>query len=184
MERQPPFDIALTYDDYRRMPEGERYELIEGDLRRTPAPKTIHQRISRRIETALTDFVEKNRLGEVFHAPIDVVLSDTSVVQPDILFISAERAGIVEEDFIRGAPDLVIEILSPSTADRDRVSKRRLYARFGVKEYWIVDPDGRTAEVCMHTGRELATHQVYTADMRLESPVLKGVSLDLRRVFL
>ncbi|WP_144440508.1 Uma2 family endonuclease [Limnochorda pilosa] len=177
------YDVALTYDDYRRMPEGERYELLEGDLQLTPAPSPLHQRVSRRIQAALNDHVEKHGLGEVFNAPIDVVLSHTTVVQPDVLFIARERAGIVGAESISAAPDLVIEILSPSSTMRDQVTKRRLYGRYGVREYWIVDPEARSIEVCVHSGRELVTHGVWQAGMEMESPLLEGFRLAVAPIF-
>lgn len=183
MTEERVFDVALTYDDYRRMPEGERYELLEGDLQMTPAPNPRHQRISRRIGVALNEHVEKHALGEVFHSPIDVVLSQTTVVQPDILFISRARSEIVGREAITAAPDLVVEILSPSSTERDRVTKRRLYGRFGVREYWIVDPEARSIEVCVHDGRELVTHGVWQEGMEAESPLLQGFRLAVRPIF-
>lgn len=175
--------IKLTYDDYARMPEGERYELLEGDLQLTPAPSPRHQLVAQRIELALIHHVEGNGLGQVLDAPIDVVLSHTNVVQPDILFIRSDRLGIIGEKYIQGPPDLIVEVLSPSTRERDLVTKRRLYARFGVRELWLVDPDARTIEVCVHTGSDLTTHRMFQNDMRLTSPLLPGLEIELTRVF-
>ena len=135
--------IKFTYTDYLLLPEGDRRELIEGDFYMVPSPSFRHQSISRDISTPLWDYVRTNGLGVVVWAPMDVVLTQESVVQPDILFISNERREIITDNNISGAPDLVVEILSPSTADRDRELKLRLYARHGVREYWIVDPDER-----------------------------------------
>ncbi len=129
-----------TYEDYLKTPEDERYELIEGELLMTPAPIPKHQRISRKIEFILEKYVTENDLGEVFYAPCDVHLDDENVIQPDILFISKDRLNIIGEKNIQGAPDLVIEIISENTAYRDLVQKKRLYSRFGVKEYWIAIP--------------------------------------------
>ncbi|NPV79697.1 MAG: Uma2 family endonuclease [Firmicutes bacterium] len=177
-------DLRLTYEDYCRMPSGERYELVEGDLRKmTPAPSVFHQKVSGRIEKALWRWVEDRDLGEVYHAPIDVVLSEHNVFQPDVLYISRERLGIIKEAYIGGAPDLVVEILSPSTAELDRVTKRQIYSRYGVREFWIVDPDGRSIEVAAHNGRELATVQVYPLGTILESPLLNGFRLKIDEVF-
>ncbi|NPV78710.1 MAG: Uma2 family endonuclease [Firmicutes bacterium] len=177
-------DLRLTYADYCRMPSGERYELVEGDLRKmTPAPSVFHQKVSGRIEKALRHWVENRDLGEVYDAPIDVVLSEHNVVQPDILYVSLERLGIIKEAYIQGAPDLVVEILSPSTAELDRVTKRRIYGRYGVREFWIVDPDGHSIEVAAHNGRELATVQVYPPGTTLESPLLDGFRLEIDEVF-
>lgn len=167
-----PPELRLTYEDYCRMPPGERYELLEGDLRKmTPAPSVLHQKVSGGIEKALRQWVDGHSLGEVYDAPIDVVLSEHNVVQPDILYT------------IQGAPDLVVEILSPSTVELDRGTKRRLYARYGAREYWIVDPDGRSIEVTSHNGRELATVQVYPSGTTLASPLLKEFVLEIDWVF-
>ena len=175
--------IKFTYADYRNTPEDERYELIDGELIMASAPRIIHQRTERKLVTPLDTFVEQNGLGEIFYAPTDVVLSDTDVVQPDILFVSNERAHIITEDNIRGAPNLVIEILSPSTAERDRTLKRALYAKHGVQEYWQVDTDARTIAVLTlaENGFELA--EVYGEGQTLASPLLPGFALDLDLVF-
>lgn len=178
-----PRRVMLTYEDYCRMPSGNRYELVEGDIRMTPSPSVFHQRISRRIEKVLLEWVERHELGEVLHAPIDVVLSEHNVVQPDILYVARERLGIIKEANIQGAPDLVVEILSPSTAEWDRVTKRRVYARFGVREFWIVDPEGRNIEVCVFRDCELKTFQVYPPGTRLSSPLLNDFTLDVAEVF-
>ena len=175
--------IRFTYEDYRNTPEDKRYELIDGELLLVPAPRTVHQRISGKIQFYLMSFVIKQSLGEVFYAPIDVVFSDTDVLQPDILFISTDRFGIITEDNIQGAPDLVIEILSPSTADRDRTFKSSLYALHGVGEYWIVDPDAQTAEVFTLGERGFERIATYGAGDVLTSPSLEGFELNLTEVF-
>ena len=142
MVKQEIQSSRLTYEDYLQFPDdGKRHEIIEGDHYMTPAPRTKHQRISRRLLVALSGFAASRRLGEVFAAPFDVVLSDENVVQPDLLFVSAARADIVTEDNVQGAPDLIVEILSESSRKKDEVTKRKLYERFGVQEYWIVDPE-------------------------------------------
>jgi Uma2 family endonuclease len=130
----------LTVEDYRATPEGSRYQLIEGELFMAPAPNMFHQSISGRIYRLLADFVERHSLGEIYYAPCDVYLSDHDVVQPDVLFVARANLGILREDGVHGAPDLVIEVLSPATAQLDKKSKRRIYARAGVKEMWLVDP--------------------------------------------
>ena len=175
--------VKFTYADYRNTPEDERYELIDGELIMASAPRIIHQRTERKLVTLLDTFVDRNGLGEIFYAPTDVVLSDTDVVQPDILFVSNERAHIITEDNIRGAPNLVIEILSPSTAQRDRTLKRALYAKHGVQEYWQVDTDAHTIAVLTlaDNGFELAA--VYGEGQTLASPLLPGFALDLDLVF-
>ena len=172
MAKQEVHSTHLTYDDYLQFPDdGKRHEIIEGDHYMTPAPRTKHQRVSGRLFVALSGFTASRRLGEVFAAPFDVVLSDANVVQPDLLFVSAARAAIVTEDNIQGAPDLVVEILSESSRKKDEVTKRKLYERFGVQEYWIVDPEleivkvfkltqhgyGRASELSKETNDVLTT---------------------------
>ncbi len=142
------------------MPEdGKRYEAIDGDLYVTPAPKPRHGRIAYELVQALHPLLVRPGHGCVFFAPIGVEFPDTEEgVQPDILFIANERLDIIGEDWIRGAPDLVIEILSPSTARRDRTLKLNLYQRQGVAEYWIVDPETKTVEVWVPGATEPATY--------------------------
>ena len=133
--------IRLTYEDYRDTPEDARYELIDGELILAAAPRTTHQGLQRRIGWRMAQLADENDLGEVFFSSTDVVLSETDVVQPDLIFISKERARIIAEEAVFGAPDLIIEILSPSTVARDMGYKRDLYERHGVKEYWMADVD-------------------------------------------
>ena len=176
--------IKFTYKDYKSLPESEtkRYELLEGELIVVPSPTTYHQQISRRMEFLLLKHVEANDLGEVLNAPLDVVLSGEDVVQPDILFISRERSNIITEE-IKGPPDLIIEILSPGTEDYDRGYKKTLYARHGVKEYWIVDPEAKTVELFSLGEKGFELHRAYKGTERLGSPLLKGLAIDLRKVF-
>ncbi|MEA3485528.1 MAG: Uma2 family endonuclease [Candidatus Aerophobetes bacterium] len=176
--------IKFTYKDYKNLPESEtkRYELIEGELIMVPSPVTYHQRISRRLEFLLEDFVRKNRSGEIFYAPYDVHLGD-NVVQPDILFVSKEHSYVIITEEIKGAPDLVIEILSPATAERDRTIKRALYARYGVREYWIVDPEEKTIQVLTLKKEGYETSGIYKMQDTLNSPLLSGLSINLNEIF-
>lgn len=131
----------LTYDDYALIPsDGQRHEILDGVHVMSPAPKTKHQRIVSRFDRSLGAFVDDNGLGEVFVAPFDVVLSEYDTIQPDIVFVADARLDIVDEDNCKGAPDLVVEVLSSSTRRRDLIDKRRTYETFGVAEYWVVDP--------------------------------------------
>lgn len=173
----------LTYSDYCRLPPGQRYELIEGDISMPPSPSTVHQRISRRLEMALVAWAEGGGFGEVFDAPYDVVLSDRNVVQPDILYVSRERSSIVTATNVRGAPDLVIEVLSPSQEDWDRVIKRTVYAGYGVREYWLVDPTFRTVEVLARDGRDLRSLGIYGVHDVMSGVLLPGFSLDIGMLF-
>jgi Uma2 family endonuclease len=136
--------VVWTYADYCELPDDRnRYEILEGELVVNPAPNTGHQRAVGGLYLFLRNHVRRSRLGEVFLAPYDVLLSDTTVVQPDLLFVARERLAIVLPAHVVGPPDLVIEVLSPSTANRDQGLKRDLYARFGVPHYWLADPVGR-----------------------------------------
>jgi Uma2 family endonuclease len=131
-----------TYDEYCRLPEdGRFYEVIGGNLYMSPAPRPIHQEIVYRLVRHLGPFVEQNKLGKIYFAPIDVILPDlASPVQPDLLFIAQERLHIVKEQYIEGVPDLIVEVLSPTNPYHDRRIKYDLYAEAGVREYWLVDP--------------------------------------------
>ena len=177
--------IKYTYRDYINLPESETdlYELIDGELYMVPAPTPMHQTVSGNVYSAMRDFVSRRDLGAVFYSPIDVVLSDHDVVQPDIIFISKDRLGIVTERNVRGAPDLVIEILSPSTAERDRTIKRARYLRFGVREYWLVDIQAKSIEVLKAGQDEFETVRVYTQGSVLVSPVLEGFGMEIQSVF-
>src|SRR5262245_32396106 len=137
---EPIRSLPLTYDDYLRLPEdGPRYELIEGDLLMTPAPTVTHQTLLGRFHLAIGNFLASSPIGRVLLAPTDVVLSPTDVVQPDLLFISEAHYDRITDPGILGPPDLVIEILSEDSRKRDEVTKLRLYAKFGIPEYWIAD---------------------------------------------
>src|SRR4030066_711644 len=173
----------FTYEDYLKTPDDKRYELIGGELLMTPSPVPKHQRISRKIEFMLEKFVTENDLGEIFHAPCDVHLDDENVVQPDILFISKDRLNIIGEKNIEGAPDLAIEILSESTAYRDLIQKKKLYSRFGVKEFWIVIPGEVSIEVYILKDNTYLLHRAYAKNEVLESPYLKGFKIELKGIF-
>jgi len=145
--------VVLTYRDYAALPaDGRRYELHDGGLSVTPAPNTAHQRAVTRLLRILADHVERHGLGEVLISPIDCILSDTTVVQPDLVFVDQGKADLVSDRGIEGAPTLVIEVLSPSTSRIDRSIKLQLYARHRIQFYWIVDLDGRRLEAHVLTG--------------------------------
>jgi Uma2 family endonuclease len=176
--------LKFTVDEYMTVPPPERrFQLLDGEMILVPSPTSKHQRISLILSLALHQFVSLHCLGEVWYAPLDVILSICDVVQPDILFVSNERADIVTEANIQGAPDLVVEILSPSTARYDLGYKRVLYSEKGVLEYWIVDPEAETIEVMAAGDRGLATHALYHRGDTLTSPLLEGLSINLEQVF-
>jgi Uma2 family endonuclease len=147
----------------------------------TPAPGVPHQRASRKLERVLDEHATRNHLGEVFDAPIDVVLSDEDVVQPDIIFISTARKEIITTKNIQGAPDLAVEILSSSTATIDRGTKLRLYERSGVREYWIVDLAAGTMEV--HEFGSPRRTRIYKEGQSFESAILPGLAVQLDDIF-
>ena len=174
----------FTYQDYLNLPQdGSQYQLIEGELIMTPAPKIIHQEVSKALFLKLVDFVEKHQNGKIFYAPCDVYFDEHNVVQPDILFISSKNLNIITEDNIKGAPDLIIEILSPSSAYYDLITKKELYQKFGVKEYWIVDPMRRWMELYHLQKGQFKLTQHLEKTGRLKSNILKGFTLILQDIF-
>lgn len=175
--------VLLTYEDYCRTPDDVRYELIEGELLIMPSPNVYHQEISGRLERMLWYWIEPRGLGRTFHAPLDVVLSEHDVVQPDILYVSRDRLEIIKEANVWGAPDLVAEIISSSTSERDRVKKRRVYALYGVEELWLVDPENKTVEVAFHHEAAFVTMQVYPMGATLVSRTLPGLSIQVDEIF-
>lgn len=178
----PRAAVKFTARDYNALPEHPRYELIEGELHLTPSPSRSHQEISGNILAALREWVLGRKLGKVYHAPLDVILSDETVVQPDLLVVLNRNSAILREK-VFGAPDLVIEILSPSTADRDLSLKRRLYYRHGVAEYWVVDPTNRTIDVSDWTKADFHLHKTFAYTDTLVSPLLMGFQLPVGTLF-
>ena len=174
--------VRLTYEDYANMPDDERYELIDGELIMTAAPNEPHQEISMFLGWQFIPAVRRG-LGRVYAAPFDVVLSDHDVVQPDLLFVLKENEHIITRANVQGAPDLVVEILSPSTSRRDWNEKRDLYAKYGVGELWIADPDERVFWVMALRDGEYEVVGKYGDTQTFSSPTLAGVAIDLREVF-
>jgi Uma2 family endonuclease len=141
--------MRWTYDEFVRLPTSgsTRYEVIDGELAVTPAPTSRHQIVVGNLVLALGAFAREHALGTLFPGPIDVLFGEGDYLEPDLAFMRADRAHLVSDRGIEGTPDLVVEILSPSTAHRDRGIKLERYHHFGVPEYWIVDLDARTVEV-------------------------------------
>ena len=176
--------VKFTYEDYLTTPEDERYELLDGDLMMVPAPNLKHQKVQRHLGQRLSQFIEERDLGEFFYAPCDVYLSDSNVVQPDLLFVSREREHLLSDgQKVRGAPDLVIEILSPSSVETDRGAKRDLYGAHGVTEYWLVDPIAETISIHRQQEGVLAATDTFTRGETLRSALLAGLELHLDDVF-
>ena len=172
-----------TYDDYCRTPDDKRYELLNGELIMVPAPNMKHQWVLGRLHIELGRFTQEHGRGEVYVAPVDVVLSETDVVQPDVLFISRAHRQRITEENVRGAPDLVIEVLSPSTAEQDLGYKHDLYARHGVLEYWIVDPTAETVAVHRQQHGRFELTGTFGRQDSLETPLLEGLRLKLEEIF-
>ncbi len=175
----------LTYADYAAMPDdGKRYELIDGELAVCPAPTPTHQRLLWRLTEAFVPYLQANKLGEMLFAPLDVVLDPYQVLQPDLLFVSRERAHCFTEANLQGAPDFVVEILSPGTMRRDLGRKRQLYDQFGVGELWIVHQ--KQARVDVYRRRAAGT-LVRAASLgpgdALGSDLFPGFTLDLGTLF-
>ena len=148
-----------------------------------PAPELFHQRWSRGLFKAIEKHVHKNKLGEVFFAPVDVVLSEQNVVQPDLVFVAAANAGILRKQAIVGAPDLVVEIISASSVQRDRYEKKELYARSGVKEFWLADMANRSIEVLTLSGRDYRLLCCASEKGKIQSRVLPGFELEIGGLF-
>jgi Uma2 family endonuclease len=149
----PEGKIVLTYEDYVFLPnDGRRYEILEGELSATPPPSTKHQTVSGNLLVLLSQHIRERNLGKLFHAPIDLILESSSVLQPDLLFVSSAHEHIITERAIEGVPDLVLEILSPTTTRTDRVTKAQIYARYHVPSYWIVDPEKQNIEIYLLEG--------------------------------
>ncbi len=173
----------LTYEDYLKTSDDERWELLDGEMLMVPGPNTAHQTVKGNIFLHLSLYVREKELGKVFVAPFDVILSLRDVVQPDVLFIADNQRSILTDANVKGAPALVVEVTSPSTGARDRAVKRNIYAEHGVCEYWLADPDTKTVSVMVSEGDEFREVGVYSPDDSLVSPALPGLALQIRDVF-
>lgn len=173
-----------TYQDYLNLPDdGKRYEVINGELVMAPAPNIFHQTVLINLVNELKNFLKKENVGKMLCAPTDVKLSDSNVVQPDIIFISLESSNIVTENNVAGAPDLIIEILSPGTAYYDLIEKKEIYERFEVKEYWLVDPKKRRVEIFNNVGQQFKLNQRIELEGIAKSSVIKGFEMSLENIF-
>jgi len=179
-----PIVKRMTYAEYRAMADdGKRYELVEGVLREMPSPTTIHQRILGLLFTILHLYVVDNKLGEVFVAPLDVHLTDELVYQPDVLFVAKDGKAQVTERDVSGAPDLVVEIVSPASRNMDRKEKAGNYAEHGVKEYWLVYPEATLIEVFGLRDGKFQMLGRYGEGETLRSEVLAGLEFVTDTVF-
>lgn len=174
-----------TYSDYFALADGKRYELIHGELiEMAPAPNDKHQRIEVNLVYYLKGYIKQHQLGGHLRcAPYDVILSDHDVVQPDLLFISGERANILRENNCEGAPDLAVEILSPRSVESDRNTKAQLYFEHGVMEYWIVDPTTECVEVHRRGDSGFTLHAKYQHEALIRSQVFLNLDLQAKQAF-
>jgi len=176
----------LTYEDYRRLPEdGLRHEILDGVHVVSPAPTWSHQDLVKNLLFLLETWCRSTGAGEVQVAPLDVLLSEHDVLNPDLLYISAANAEVIHPAHVRGAPDLVVEVLSPSTRRRDLTTKRERYALGGVQEYWVVDPEAERIEVFRLQGQELEkVDELWLAKAEVvTSPLPPGFQAPLAEVF-
>lgn len=174
----------LTAEDLSSLPDdGNRYEIIGGKLIVSPSPSFRHQRVSFKLTSALDAYLSTTGNAQGVAAPMDVYLSRSDLVQPDLLVVINERAEIIQERGIMGAPDLVVEILSPSSIETDFLRKSKLYERYGVREYWIVNPESETVSVQTLDGDRFVIAGEYSRNDTLASTVLDGFSLDLALIF-
>ena len=182
MEATVTLRQVKTVADYMRLDEGTPVQLIGGEFIMSPSPATQHQRISRFLFWRLAELTELKHLGEVFTAPLDVHISKSDVYQPDILFVSNEHSGYIEEDGIHGPPDIVIEILSKRTAGFDLLLKKDAYEAFGVREYWIVDPMQKTVECFLNSPKGYESFFVGSSGKAC-STVLPEFCVDVAKIF-
>jgi Uma2 family endonuclease len=175
---------VLSYRDYWLAPnDGQRYEIIDGELYVSPSPFPIHQRVSRNLFRILDAHVTRRGLGEVFYAPIAVVLNKRSTVEPDLVFLASDHADFVQEKAIFGAPDLLVEVLSPSSGSQDRVIKKGLYERSGVAHYWIVDPRKQVLQAFRLDGGAYVLETEVTGRRTFRPSLFPGLTVRLADVW-
>lgn len=173
-----------TYADYALLPDELRCEILDGELLMSPSPRTLHQLCSMELSMLLWEYVRKNNLGKIVTAPMDVHLDARNIVQPDILFVSSARKNIIERDgIIRGVPDVAIEIVSPTSVVLDRGRKMQTYLRFGLPEYWIVDPANQSIEVYTLTNGQYVLASGAAQEGVATSVLISGFSVDVKSFF-
>lgn len=172
----------LTLDDFDNLPESlDRYEILQGELIVTPAPRLEHQDLSQEINLVFTVAVRAKRFGKVYAAPVGVRLSMNDIVQPDLLVLSNAKRALIRKNVIDGAPDVVVEILSPSTRRFDLVRKMALYAEAGVPEYWIVDPEKRS--ILVHQLVNSTYVIAENVDGVASSRIVEGAEINVKELF-
>ncbi len=172
-----------TYEDYLQLEDEKRYEIINGELLEMPAPSLKHQKVIWNLAYAFRRFQEATNCGDFYLAPVDVVLSDENIVQPDIVYISKDRLSIAKDRGIFDSPDLVVEVVSPSTFKKDTEDKRKLYAKHGIKEYWLVFPEEKVVEVLVlkEGGYEVFSYAFEKG--KVCSSILEGFCINLEEIF-
>ena len=176
--------VPRSYDDYAALPPDlQRWELIEGELFMSPAPTSFHQKLITRLVWMLAEQLETSGSASVFPAPFDVILSRNTTVQPDVVVIRKERIQLVTPRGLEAPPDLAIEVVSASSKVQDRAVKRSLYAKFGVPEYWLVDPDAQNVEILVLGQGAYGQHVIFGAGDVLRSPQFDAVSMDVTKLF-
>jgi Uma2 family endonuclease len=174
----------ITRYDYQEMREGPPYyQVIEGDLVMSPSPNTFHQELAGNIYSSIRRYLDQHSLGTVFVAPLDIFLGDVDVYQPDVMFVSNERRSIITDHGLEGAPNLVVEILSPAAARVDKGAKRKVYARSGVQELWLLDPEAKTVAVYRLDQDAESPAETHGANAVFESHLFPGLKLEAAYIF-
>ena len=174
----------MTAAEFFSLPEGPPYfQLLDGDLYKSPSPRRYHQKLIVRLVGILQAYLEMHPVGEIYVAPSDVVFTRDTILNPDIYFVSRERAGILTEQGAEGAPDLVVEVLSPSTAKLDVGRKREVYAECGVREMWVVSPKTRAVEIYRFAERADEPMAIVEAGSALASPLFPELSIPISALF-
>lgn len=176
--------VKFTYNDLLTAPDdGNRYELFEGELIVTPSPVEKHQRTVSNLMFLLGHHINKHELGRLYTAPIDVYFDEETVVKPDLLFISTNRMKIIQEKRIEGAPNLVIEILSAGTEERDRGFKFQRYAKEGVEEYWLIDPEKEMLEIYRLTKTGYDLQNKFSGQDNVHAPIFSGFTFPVNELW-
>ncbi len=172
-----------TYEDYTKLPDYPRYELIDGEFILTPSPTFDHQGVSFELSYLLAEYLRRNKIGRAVAAPMDVIFDQWNVCQPDLLFVSNEQASIIKSGRVFGAPDLVMELLSPSNSYLDLTKKKELYERFGVNEYWIVDPMEHSIDIFSNRNGTFELSFSGRGNGKAPSEVLPGFIVNIEELF-
>jgi Uma2 family endonuclease len=174
----------LTHSELRLMPDdGKRYELIDGEVSVTPSPSEKHQRVLGNLFLSISNHVKTKNRGRVYIGPFDVVFGEKTALQPDLLFVSTARLGIIGPEYVLGAPDLVVEVLSPYRQSYDRVTKMEQYALHGVTEYWVVDPTAESVENYVLADSRYELKGAFAGEEILQSPLLPGWEIPAGNLF-